>query len=206
MNQDLTTVHPYDQKMVKEYITARGTSTPRARPRLHPCEGETMPKYTGPKPPYEYLQGLEKYTWMKAPRYEGKPMQVGPLARMLVAYAAKHEDVRPLVNEVLARLKVRPAGAVLDPGPDRGPRDGDGADRPPDGQVVRRAGGADQERRHQDLHRAQAGSRRPGRRRRRATATSTRPAGALGHWVQIENGKITRYQCVVPSTWNCSPA
>ena len=29
--------------------------------------------------------------------------------------------------------------------------------------------------------------------------------GALGHWVQIEDGKITRYQCVVPSTWNCSP-
>ncbi|HSM07467.1 MAG TPA: nickel-dependent hydrogenase large subunit, partial [Gemmatimonadota bacterium] len=29
--------------------------------------------------------------------------------------------------------------------------------------------------------------------------------GALGHWVQIENGKISRYQCVVPSTWNCSP-
>ena len=31
------------------------------------------------------------------------------------------------------------------------------------------------------------------------------PRGALGHWVQIENGKISRYQCVVPSTWNCSP-
>jgi Ni,Fe-hydrogenase I large subunit len=31
------------------------------------------------------------------------------------------------------------------------------------------------------------------------------PRGALGHWVQIENGKIARYQCVVPSTWNCSP-
>jgi Ni,Fe-hydrogenase I large subunit len=31
------------------------------------------------------------------------------------------------------------------------------------------------------------------------------PRGALGHWVQIEDGKISRYQCVVPSTWNCSP-
>ncbi|HSC58264.1 MAG TPA: nickel-dependent hydrogenase large subunit, partial [Gemmatimonadales bacterium] len=31
------------------------------------------------------------------------------------------------------------------------------------------------------------------------------PRGALGHWVQIENQKIARYQCVVPSTWNCSP-
>jgi hydrogenase large subunit len=31
------------------------------------------------------------------------------------------------------------------------------------------------------------------------------PRGGLGHWVQIESGKISRYQCVVPSTWNCSP-
>jgi Ni,Fe-hydrogenase I large subunit len=31
------------------------------------------------------------------------------------------------------------------------------------------------------------------------------PRGALGHWVQIRDGKISRYQCVVPSTWNCSP-
>ena len=31
------------------------------------------------------------------------------------------------------------------------------------------------------------------------------PRGALGHWVQIEDGAISRYQCVVPSTWNCSP-
>jgi len=29
--------------------------------------------------------------------------------------------------------------------------------------------------------------------------------GALGHFVEIENGKSKRYQCVVPTTWNCSP-
>ncbi|MCL4865473.1 MAG: nickel-dependent hydrogenase large subunit, partial [Gemmatimonadales bacterium] len=31
------------------------------------------------------------------------------------------------------------------------------------------------------------------------------PRGALGHWVVIEGGRIARYQCVVPSTWNCAP-
>jgi hydrogenase large subunit len=31
------------------------------------------------------------------------------------------------------------------------------------------------------------------------------PRGALGHWVEIEDGKIARYQCVVPTTWNASP-
>jgi Ni,Fe-hydrogenase I large subunit len=31
------------------------------------------------------------------------------------------------------------------------------------------------------------------------------PRGALGHWVKIRDGAIQHYQCVVPSTWNCSP-
>ncbi len=31
------------------------------------------------------------------------------------------------------------------------------------------------------------------------------PRGALGHWVQITNGKIARYQVVTPTCWNASP-
>jgi Ni,Fe-hydrogenase I large subunit len=31
------------------------------------------------------------------------------------------------------------------------------------------------------------------------------PRGALGHWVHINHGRIDRYQCVVPSTWNAGP-
>jgi len=31
------------------------------------------------------------------------------------------------------------------------------------------------------------------------------PRGALSHWITVVNGKIENYQCVVPTTWNCSP-
>jgi Ni,Fe-hydrogenase I large subunit len=31
------------------------------------------------------------------------------------------------------------------------------------------------------------------------------PRGALGHWLTVENRKIASYQCIVPTTWNCSP-
>ena len=55
---------------------------------LHPYQGETSPNYTGPQPPYEYLDTNGKYSWLKAPRYNEAPMEVGPLARVLVAYAA----------------------------------------------------------------------------------------------------------------------
>ena len=63
----------------------------------------------------------------------------------------------------------------------------------------------DQERRHQDVQRGDNGSPEtwPAKAQGYGFLDATR--GALGHWVQIENGKISRYQCVVPSTWNCSP-
>ena len=31
------------------------------------------------------------------------------------------------------------------------------------------------------------------------------PRGSLGHWVQIKDGVIANYQCIVPSTWNAGP-
>jgi hydrogenase large subunit len=32
------------------------------------------------------------------------------------------------------------------------------------------------------------------------------PRGALGHWLQIANSKISRYQIITPTCWNASPA
>ena len=75
----------------------------------HPFEGETNPRYTGPKPPYEHLEVEQKYSWLKAPRYQDKPMEVGPLARLLVAYASGQPDVKTLVDSTLATLKAPPA-------------------------------------------------------------------------------------------------
>ena len=73
----------------------------------HPYQGETNPKYTGPKPPFEHLQTDEKYSWLKAPRYQDHPMEVGPLSRMLVAYASGHQEVKDLVNGALAIATAR---------------------------------------------------------------------------------------------------
>ncbi len=73
---------------------------------LHPYEGETEPNYTGPEPPYEYLHTDGKYSWLKAPRWRGHPMEVGPLARMVVAYALGHRAVRDKVGFALKKLDV----------------------------------------------------------------------------------------------------
>ena len=165
-----------------------------------------MPKYTGPPTPWTYLQDEKKYTWMKSPRYDGRAMEVGPLARMLVGYAAGHEghqgDRR---RTLLDRLDVPPAALFSTLGRVGGALHGDGPAWP----TRCRTGTASW------WPASRTATPRP------STATSGSPStwpktaqgygyldaarGALGHWVQIEDGKISRYQCVVPSTWNCSP-
>ena len=205
LGKNLSRVHPYDHNLVKEYITsswyeyAGGDDV-----GLHPYEGETKAKYAGPPTPWTYLQGQPKYSWMKAPRYEERPMEVGPLARMLVAYASGHKDVRAIVKELMDRLNVGPAalfstlGRVAARGMEtvllarRLQQDYD--------KLVERIKAGDTQTFTKDKWEPESWPAKT-----QGYGFLDAPRGALGHWVQIENGKIARYQCVVPSTWNCSP-
>jgi [NiFe] hydrogenase large subunit/hydrogenase large subunit len=205
LNKDLTKIHPYDHKLVKEYITSSWYQYSKGDAEgLHPWEGETKPVYTGPTPPFEYLQDSQKYTWMKAPRYEGKPMQVGPLPRMLVAYGSGHAEAKALVGEALGRLNVGPAALFSTLGRT--------AARGIETVLLARRMEVWLD---QLIARVKSGDTRTfdGSKWEPSTWPKTAegygyldaPRGALGHWVQIADGKIARYQCVVPSTWNCSP-
>ncbi|HET7250278.1 MAG TPA: nickel-dependent hydrogenase large subunit [Gemmatimonadales bacterium] len=205
LNKDLSKVVPYDQNQVKEFINSSWYEYSKGDGAgLHPFEGETKAKYSGPKTPWTYLQGEKKYSWMKAPRYDGKPMEVGPLARMLVAYAAGHNDVRELVKAVLDTLNVGPAAlfSTLGRVAARGMETvllarrlevwyGKLVDRIKNGDVRT----FDNSKWDPEKWPAKA----------QGYGYLDAPRGALGHWVQIENQRISRYQCVVPSTWNCSP-
>lgn len=205
LEKDLTKVWPYDHTHVQEYITSSWYEYSQGDAAgLHPWEGETKAKYAGPKTPWTYLQGEPKYSWMKAPRYDGRPMEVGPLARMLVAYASGHEEARDLIKELLDRLEVGPAAlfSTLGRTGARGIETVLLSRRLShwyDALVARIAGGDTQ---------TFAGAKwEPATWPAKAQGYGylDAPRGALGHWVQIADGKISRYQCVVPSTWNCSP-
>jgi [NiFe] hydrogenase large subunit/hydrogenase large subunit len=205
LNKDLSSVLPYDQQLVKEYVTsswyeyAGGDGV-----GLHPYEGETKAKYTGPPTPWTYLQDHDKYTWMKSPRYDERPMEVGPLARMLVAYASGHEEARALVGEVLSRLNVGPAALFSTLGRT--------AARGIETVLLARRMNVWYDRLVDRIKSGDTQTFNGDKWDPKTWPATTQgygcldaPRGALGHWVQIENGKISRYQCVVPSTWNCSP-
>ncbi|HEY7505115.1 MAG TPA: nickel-dependent hydrogenase large subunit [Gemmatimonadales bacterium] len=205
LDRNLEKVWPYDHLKVKEYITSSWYEYSAGDAAgLHPYEGETKAKYAGPPTPWKYLQDSPKYTWMKAPRYDGRVMEVGPLARALVGFASGHEDIRALVKEVLDRLQVGPEalfstlGRVAARGMETvllARRMNTWYDR-----LVDRI-------RNGDTRTFEGSKWEPSSWPAKAQGYGylDAPRGALGHWVQIENGKISRYQCVVPSTWNCSP-
>ena len=205
MNKNLGEVLPYDHQQVREYINASWyeySGGPDVG--LHPWEGETRPRYDGPPTPWQFLQDHPKYTWMKAPRYNDSPMEVGPLARMLVAYASGHQDTRELVDDALGRLEA-PATALfstLGRVAARGIETVLIARRMETwyNELVARIRGGDSSTFNGDKWEPSTWPQSA-----RGYGWLDAPRGALGHWVEINNGRISRYQCVVPSTWNCSP-
>ena len=77
--RDISKVEEFDPSKITEQITHSWYDYEGGEEQaLHPSEGETNPNYTGPEPPYERLDTSKKYSWLKSPRYEGVPMEVGP--------------------------------------------------------------------------------------------------------------------------------
>ena len=203
--KDLAKVFPVNQEKVAEYVDHSWYDyTAGPGKGLHPWEGETAAKYSGPKPPYDFLHTDGKYSWVKAPRYEDRPMEVGPLARMLVAYAAGHEQVKKTVDGVLTKLGVGPAALFSTLGRT--------AARGIDCLLVAQES---QTWLNQLIDNIGKGDYRIHNNERWDPATwpaqaagygwHEAPRGALGHWIKIKDQKILNYQAVVPSTWNASP-
>lgn len=204
LDRDLSKVHPLDEKMISEYVTHSWYSYNDGNAGLHPSVGETRPNFTGPKPPYEFLNTEEKYSWLKAPRYDGKSMEVGPLARMLVAYASGNERVQYWVNAVLGKLGAGPEALFSTLGriAARCVETVVMAEKLEEWTMDLAANIASGDLRiheldhwHPESWPAEA----------MGWGWSEAPRGALGHWVHIKDGKIANYQAIVPSTWNGSP-
>jgi hydrogenase large subunit len=205
LNRDLSNVHPVDPADVAEYVTHSWYEYSDGDDKSkHPFKGETQPKYTGPKPPYEYLQTDQKYSWLKAPRYQDLPMEVGPLSRMLVAYASGHDEVKELVNAVLTKLKA-PATALFS-------TLGRIAARAIEAQLMARQVSKwidelGEKLGHGDLriHNGDKWDPDTWPKEIQGFGFHEAPRGSLAHWVHIENKKIKNYQAVVPTTWNAGP-
>jgi hydrogenase large subunit len=209
LNRDpstLTEPDPRDFEKMLEFVThswyeyAEGNDA-----GLHPWNGETKFNYTGPQPPYEELNVADKYSWLKAPRWDGKPVEVGPLARVLALYATGNEQTVDLVNMTLRALDAElPAVfSTLGRTAARGIETKVFADQL---RVIYNdligliKAGDDTATFNADKWEPRSW---PGE--AKGFGFMEAPRGALGHWIRIKNRKIENYQMVVPTTWNASP-
>ena len=205
LNKDLGKVYPLDHKKITEHVAHSWYEYDDEKKGKHPWEGETRPKFTGPQPPYKFLETDQKYTWMKAPRLNETPMEVGPLARMLVAYASGQPQVKQTVDLALKTLGVG-ADALFS-------TLGRTAARCIETVILADQLGAWTDELAANIKagdiQIHVGSEMWDPKNWPAEADGwghiEAPRGALGHWVKIKDQKILNYQMVVPSTWNCSP-
>ena len=107
LDGDYTKVAPFDPQKIEEFVSSAWFTYEDGDDKgLHPLVGETTVDYTGPTPPYEWLGDEDKYTWSKAPRYDGRVIQVGPVARVLNAYVQGEPRTRELVDEARRTLDI----------------------------------------------------------------------------------------------------
>ena len=166
---------------------------------LHPYEGETVPQYTD-------FQDDGKYSWVKAPTFYDRRAQVGPLANVLCMYAAGHEPTRHQTENLLSSV-----GSIA------------GTEIPLSALHSTIGRHAARAVRTAVIHEALANQwnllinnltkgdfttfNAPEfpKGEIRGFGYHEAPRGVLSHWVVINDGKITNYQAVVPSTWNAGP-
>jgi len=209
-NKDITTaqIEPVDLNdpdEIQEFVTHSWYKYSAGKDKgLHPYDGETEFQYTGPKPPYKHLEVEKEYSWLKAPRWKGKAVEVGPLARVLLLYGTGHAQTKELVGTVLKHLDVPPAALFSTLGRT--------AARTLETKIIADAmqGWYDQL-----IANIRAGNTRTFNetlwdpatwpRQAKGVGYMEAPRGCLAHWIVIEDGKIANYQAVVPSTWNAGP-
>lgn len=174
LNGETGGIEPFDQAEITEHVRYSWFQPyPGGR---HPFKGQTIP---------DYQPHSDRYTWCKAPRYQNKVVQTGPLADALIdgeplirslyqaeggnawlrQFARLHRTARLLhkMRKTLHELAAEPNAPHMNSPVEKEIPDGEGF----------------------------------------GLVTAAR--GALGHWVQITDGVFSRYQVVTPTAWNASP-
>ena len=189
LNKDLSKVYPFEPEKIAEHIRH---SWYKGEEVLSPYDGVTEPAYTK-------MGDLDRYSWMKAPRYDDKVMETGPLAQMLISYARGHPEVTENMDFMLDKLNIKIEALFSTIG-----------------RTVARAVECltISQQVHVWYHELVANLASGDiqicedveiPQNAQGVGYLTAPRGGLSHWMRIEDGLISNFQLVVPSTWNFGP-
>lgn len=211
LNRDLTKIHPVDPrdpKQIQEFVSHSWYDYSVGKEKgLHPYEGETTFNYKGrggPKAPFKQLSVEDGYSWLKSPRWNGKAVEVGPLARVLVMYASGNPQAKELVDMALKKLGAEPRALFSTLGRTAA-RTLESAIIASHMQtwydnLVANIKAGDTKTFNADLWDPATWPSEA-----KGVGLMEAPRGGLAHYIVIKGGKIDNYQAVVPSTWNAGP-
>ena len=213
INGKLAEVHDVDLRdpeQVQEFVAHSWFTYPDETKGLHPWDGITEPNYVlgpntkGSRTRIEAIDESAKYSWIKAPRWRGHAMEVGPLARWVIGYAKGIPEFKEPVEKVLTDLQL-PVEALFS-------TLGRTAARGLEGSWAAHKMRYFQDKLIANLKAGDSSTANVDKwdpktwpAEAKGVGTTEAPRGALGHWVVIKEGKIANYQAVVPTTWNGSP-
>lgn len=227
---EILPVDPRDPEQIQEFVTHSWYKYGDDTKGLHPWDGVTEPNYAlgaktkGTRTNIQEIDESAKYSWIKAPRWRGHAVEVGPLPRYILAYAhalkgnkyaqrpkEQLEFAAMMVNSgipkalglpetqfTLKQLLPSTIGRTLA--------------RCLEGQYCAEMLVDDY---NELVANIKAGDRATANvdkwdpatwpKEAKGVGTAAAPRGALAHWIKIKDGRIENYQCVVPTTWNGSP-
>jgi len=210
---DLKNVQEVDLKdpaQIQEWVTHSWYKYADESKGLHPFDGVTDvnfalgPNTKGSRTDIKEIDEGAKYSWVKSPRWKGHAVEVGPLARYLVAYARGRQDIKEQVDGALKALDL-PITALFS-------TLGRTAARGLECQWAAHR----MKKYYADLiANIKAGDLATANMEKwepsswpvecKGAGPCEAPRGALGHWIKIKNTRIDLYQAVVPTTWNAGP-
>jgi hydrogenase large subunit len=199
-----------DPEQVQEFVLHSWYRYPDEQQGLHPWDGITEPNFVlgpdakGTKTDIQQLDEGAKYSFIKAPRWRGHAMEVGPLARFIIAYARGVEEVKDLVDGTLQDLglPLQALFSTLGRTAARGLECSWTAHRMREvfDTMMANIKAGDTATANSEKWEPDAWPRET-----KGVGYCEAPRGSLGHWVHIKDGKLENYQAVVPTTWNASP-
>ncbi|MCE3039339.1 nickel-dependent hydrogenase large subunit [Helicobacter anatolicus] len=212
LDGDLSKVHTIDEELIKEEVTNSWYKYENTQEvALHPYSGQTNPYHTGFKDGQslgpdgkmidtKLLDLKGKYSWIKSPRYDDMPMEVGPLATIVVGLAAKNPYITPVATKFLkdSGLPIEALFSTL----------GRTAARCIESVVICKHGMKALDTLIENLKSDQTTCAPyiiDKNKVYQGRYIGNVPRGMLSHWVKIKDGVVENYQAVVPSTWNAGP-
>ena len=230
---DWTRIHeidPRDPEQIQEFVSHSWYKYADETKGLHPWDGVTEPNYVlgknakGTSTNIQEIDESAKYSWVKAPRWRGHAVEVGPLARYILSYVHASQG-----NQYCQRVKVQvdESAELINKGIPKAlglPETnyslkqllpttiGRTLARALESQYCGELMHADFKEMVANIKAGDSSTANVEKwdpatwpREAKGVGTVAAPRGMLGHWIKIKDGRIESYQCVVPTTWNGSP-